>query len=54
MNLIVNCSYFDRFCNMGIHVQFLMLDVKMNYVDHKFIFGGSAQSNAQIQTCINK
>ncbi len=54
MNLAISYNYFDRLCNMVICVQFLVLDVKMNYVDHKFILGGSAQSNSQIQMCISK
>jgi hypothetical protein len=54
MNLTISCNYFSHFCNMVICVQFLMLNVKMNYVDHKFILGGYAQSNSQIQMCINK
>jgi len=49
MNLIVNYNYFNHFCNMVIYVQLLMLNVKMNNVDHKFILGGFAQFNSQIK-----
>jgi hypothetical protein len=41
MNLAVNYNSFNRLCNMVICVQLLVLNVKMNYVDHKFILGGS-------------
>ncbi len=34
---------------MVIYVQLLMLNVKMNNVDHKFILGGFAQFNSQIK-----
>jgi hypothetical protein len=45
MNLVINCNYFDCLCNMVIRVQLLVLNVKINYVDHKLILDGSAQSN---------
>jgi hypothetical protein len=54
INLAISCNYFGHLCNMVICVQFLVLDVKMNYVDHNFILGGSTQSNSQIQMCISK
>jgi hypothetical protein len=54
MNLAVNYNSHGRICNMVIHVQLLVLDVKMNYVELKLILDGSTQSNSQIQTCINK
>jgi hypothetical protein len=54
MNLVVNYNFFSRLCNMVICVQLLVLNVKMSYVDHKLILGGSTQFNSQMQTCINK
>jgi hypothetical protein len=54
MNLVVNYNYFDHVYNMVICVQLLVLDVKMNFVDHKFIFGGFSKSNSQIKICISK
>jgi hypothetical protein len=47
ISLAISCSYFGHLCNMVICVQFLVVDVKMNYVDRKFIPGGSAQSISQ-------
>ncbi len=54
MNLAVSYKSHGRLCNMVIHVQVLVLDVKMNYVDLKLILDGFTQSNSQTQTCINK
>jgi hypothetical protein len=54
MKLVVNYNSHGCLCNMVIHVQLLVLDVKMNYVELKLILDGSTQSNSQIQTCINK
>ncbi len=48
MNLAISCNSFDCFCSMMIHVKLLVLNVKMNYVDHKFILSGSTQSNSQM------
>jgi hypothetical protein len=54
MNLVVNYNYFGHICNMVICVQLLVLDVKMNYVDHKLISSGFAKSNLQLNICISK
>jgi hypothetical protein len=48
MNLAISCNFFDCFCSMMIRVQLLVPNAKMNYVDHKFIFSGSTQSNSQM------
>jgi hypothetical protein len=51
VNLVISCNSFDHFCNMVICVQLLVVNVKLNYVDHKFILSDFTQSNSQIQTC---
>jgi hypothetical protein len=54
MNLGVNYNSFSHLCNMVICVQLLVLNVKMNYVDHKLILGGSTQIHKCEHALINK
>lgn len=44
INLMISCNYFGHLCNMVVICgQLMVLDVKMNHVDHKFILGDSTQ-----------